>query len=205
MAYTGGELNKLNGDYGISAPYKSVPVMKLIKNHRPKSKDELCELIKNHYENDCPCGVKSQGTVEDFGKNLFEAQQKAWKTYRYTLKDCIQWEYDLFVVQSLKGTVVENRAKKEVQTLLPLLIIDEAEGFVDEELRIDLVISKNGVETCGIQVKPATFKLMREGVISFNKNANEKWGKPVFYLYYNDSEVFTNLNEVINKIKEVNG
>ncbi|GET45582.1 hypothetical protein [Capnocytophaga felis] len=76
MTYTGGELNKLNGDYGISAPNKSVPVMKLIKNHKPNSKDELYELIKFHYEIECPCGVKSQGTIEGFGKNLYEAQQK---------------------------------------------------------------------------------------------------------------------------------
>ena len=97
-AYTGGELNKLNGDAGISAPQKSVPVMKLIKNHRPKSKDELHEQIKFHYENNCPCGVKSQGTVEDFGKNLYDAQLSAYGKYKYSLQECIQWEYDLFVV-----------------------------------------------------------------------------------------------------------
>jgi len=204
VTYTGGELNKLNGDYGISAPYKSVPVMKLIKNHRPKSKDELCELIKYHYENTCSCGVKSQGTVEDFGKNLYEAQLTAWKTYKYSLKDCIQWEYDLFVVQSLKGTLVENKASNELRKLLPDLNVEEAEGYVDEELRIDLVISKNGIDTCGVQVKPTTFKLMREGVITFNKNANAKWGRPVFYLYYDNNEAFVNLEEVVNKINETN-
>ena len=46
MAYTGGPLNELNGKMGISAPYKSVAVMKLIRYHKPKSKDELVELIK---------------------------------------------------------------------------------------------------------------------------------------------------------------
>lgn len=45
MAYTGGPLNELNGKMGISAPYKSVAVMKLIRYHKPKSKDELVELI----------------------------------------------------------------------------------------------------------------------------------------------------------------
>jgi putative transposase len=65
-AYTGGELNKLNGDYGVSAPYKSVPVMKLIRVHRPKSKDELYELIKVHYERNCERGVKSEGTVNRY-------------------------------------------------------------------------------------------------------------------------------------------
>jgi len=56
MAYTGGPLNELNGKMGISAPYKSVAVMKLIKQHNPKSKGELVELIKWHSENTCECG-----------------------------------------------------------------------------------------------------------------------------------------------------
>jgi hypothetical protein len=205
MTYTGGELNKLNGDYGISAPYKSVPVMKLIKNHRPKSKEELYQLIKTHFEKDCSCGVKSQGTVEDFGKNLYEAQIKAWQKYKYTLQECIQWEYDLFVVQSLKGTLIENKAKQNLQKELSNFIINEAEGFVDEELRVDLIILHNNIEICGIQVKPLTFNLMREGVITFNKIANAKWGKPVFYLFYDNKENFTNIDEIITNIKKLNG
>ena len=202
MAYTGGELNHLNGKFGISAPFKSVPVMKLIKEHRPKSKDELCELIKYHHENNCKCGVKSQGTVEDFGKKLYEAQIEEWGRYKYSLQDCTQWEYDLFVVQSLKGTLVENKALLELRKKLPDFTISEAEGFVDEELRIDLIISQNGIEKCGIQVKPLTFKLMRAGITTFNKVANAKWGKPVHYLFYNEEENFTNFNETIDEIKK---
>jgi len=202
-AYTGGELNKLNGDYGISAPYKSVPVMKLIKNHRPKSKDELYEQIKFHFENECSCGIRSQGTVEDFGKNLFNAQQVAWGKEKYSLQECIQWEYDLFVIQSLKGTLVEEKAIGLLREKLNEYKISEADGFVDEELRVDLIVSKNEVEICGIQVKPSTFKLMRAGVIIFNKQAHSKWGKRVFYLYYDDKEDFTNLNEIIEEIKKL--
>ena len=41
MAYTGGALNELNGKMGISNPNTSVPVMKLIKTHQPKSRNEL--------------------------------------------------------------------------------------------------------------------------------------------------------------------
>lgn len=201
MAYTGGELNGLNGKYGISAPYKSVPVMKLIKEHRSKSKEELYELIKQHYENTCSCGVKSLGTVEDFGKNLYEAQIKEWGKYKYSLQECIQWEYDLFVIQSLKGTLVENKALSKLKSELSNYTVEEAEGFVDEELRIDLIVSQNGIEKCGVQVKPLTFNLMREGVITFNKVANAKWGKPVYYLFYDDNENFTNIDEVIEQIK----
>jgi len=200
MAYTGGELNKLNGDYGISAPGKSVPVMKLIKNHQPKSKDELYQLIEWHYKNNCFCNIKSQGTVKDFGKNLYEAQIKEWQKYKHTLQECIQWEYDLFITQSLKGALIENRAKEILQNKLQNLIVIEADGFVDEELRIDLIVCKHDLEMCGIQIKPETYKFMRQGVITYNKIANTKWGKPVFYLFYNEKEEFINMDEVVGNI-----
>lgn len=203
MAYTGGPLNELNGKMGISAPFKSVPVMKLIKAHNPKSKEELVELIKWHSENTCECGVKSQGTVESFGKNLYDAQIPYWGTHKFTLQECIQWEYDLFVVQSLKGGLIEKKAIAELGKLLPGVSFEEAEGYLDEELRIDLILKKGGTEIGGIQVKPLTFKKMRNEVITFNKTANQKWDKPVLYLYYDDNEAFVNLNELISEIKKL--
>ena len=202
MAYTGGELNLLNGKHGISAPNKSVPVMKLIKAHRPKSRDELYGLIQYHFETNCKCGIKSKGRIEDFGKSLYDAQLAEWGQYKYSLKECIQWEYDLFVTQSLKGNNIENKAYGILQKILNTVELKAqiAEGFIDEELRVDLLVSKNNKNICGIQVKPNTFKKMREGVIFQNKKANKKWGKPVFYLFYNETEELINTNEIVTNI-----
>lgn len=203
MAYTGGPLNELNGKMGISAPYKSVPVMKLIRTHNPKSKEELVDLIKWHSENTCECGIVSQGTIESFGKNLYDSQNKYWGETRYSLQDCIQWEYDLFVVQSLKGGIVEKKAIAGLSENISGFAFEEAEGFLDEELRIDIIIKENGSEVAGIQVKPVTFKKMRREVITFNKDANRKWGKPVFYLYYDDCENFVNIDEIVSAIQKL--
>jgi hypothetical protein len=200
MAYTGGPLNELNGKMGISAPHKSVPVMKLIKAHNPKSKGELVELIKWHSEHTCECGVVSQGTVETFGENLYNSQIPYWGKIKYSLKDCIQWEYDLFVVNSLKGGIIERKAITQLQKIIPSFSFIEAKGFLDEELRIDIIIIKDKKEIGGIQVKPLTFKLMRTEVITFNKKANQKWDKPVLYLFYNDNEEFVNLSELVDYI-----
>lgn len=201
MTYTGGLLNELNGKMGISAPYKSVPVMKLIKAHQPKSREELAGLIKSHYEKTCECGIKSRGTVEMFGKNLYDSQMKYWGKIKFSLQECIQWEYDLFIVQSLKGGIMEKKAMEELFKNLVQYKVGEAGDYVDEELRIDIIVMKDNSEIAGIQVKPNTFKWMRNEVISFNRAANKKWGKPVFYLYYNDNEEFLNLAEVESEIK----
>lgn len=205
MSLTGGELNLLNGQQGISAPHKSVPVMKLIREHKPKTKNELVQLIEDHYRHRCNCGVVSQGTVDDFGKNLYESQIRQWGKYKYSLEECKRWEYDLFITQSLKGNLVEDKAKRMLQSRVSGMTVVDATGELDNEYRIDLVIRKNSRDICGIQIKPHTFYYMRRNVIDFNYVANTNWGKPVYYLIYSETEEFTNLDEVVAKILETAG
>lgn len=203
MAYTGGELNELNGKMGISNPKTSVPVMKLIKVHSPKSKDALVDLIEYHKNNKCDCGVVSTGTVKEFGERLFSSQFEYWGKNKYTLEQCIQWEYDLFVVQSLKGGLIEKTALNKFKDSFNEYIIEEAEGYLDDELRIDLIIYNSKKEIIGgIQVKPKTFKNMRREVIYMQQKQNQKWGNPVWMLYYNQDESFENYESVIQNIKK---
>lgn len=203
MAYTGGELNELNGKMGISDPKRSVPVMRLIRNHKPKSKEALVQLIEYHKNKKCDCGVISTGTVLEFGKRLYDSQEKYWGEKKYTLAQCIQWEYDLFVVQSLKGGMLEKKALIMFKKELPSFYFEEAEGYLDDELRIDiLVYDKNKKIIGGVQVKPKTFKSMRSEVLFMQKKQNEKWGYPVWYLFYNKDESFSNKEDVIKKLKK---
>lgn len=202
MAYTGGELNRLNGAYGISAPHKSVPVLKLIKYHNPKSYEELYHLISYHFTNSCECGIKSQGTVEDFGKNLFDSQIHEWGHHKFSLDSCIQWEYNLFVINSLKGSYLEKKALLQLSGKTKYQV-QEANNYIDEELRVDLILSYNNEQIAGIQVKPDTYNYIRYGVKKFNIEANKKWGLPVFYLYYDANDNFINFDEIINKIHDI--
>ncbi len=202
MAYTGGELNELNGKMGISDPKRSVPVMRLIRNHQPKSKDALVQLIAYHKNNKCECGVISTGTVREFGERLFESQDVYWGEKRYTLEQCIQWEYDLFIVQSLKGGVIEKIALKVLRKAMPDFYFEEAEGCLDDELRIDLLVydaSKNILG--GIQVKPKSFISMRSEVLFMQKKQNKKWGYPVWFLFYNKDDSFHEFEMLIKRIE----
>ena len=201
MTYTGGELNILNGKMGISNPKTSVPVMKLIKEHNPKSKEALVQLIEYHKVNKCSCGIISTGTVKEFGERLYESQKLYWGQYKFTLQQCIQWEYDLFVVQSLKGGIIEKTAFELLQKSLNNFIIEEAKGYLDDELRIDLVVyDLKKVILGGIQIKPKTFNSMRPEVLFMQKKQNLKWGYPVWFLFYNKDETFVDLEHLIDTI-----
>lgn len=200
---TGGPLNLLNGKYGVSAPQDSVPVMKLIRVHKPKSREELVCLIKEHSKKKCACGIVSRGSIEDFGKNLYEAQLEEWGTYRYTLEECIRWEYDLFITQSLKGNFIERKAKTTLSNELENLSVEDSNDYYDEELRIDIVIKKREKTIAGIQVKPESFHNVRAGVKYMNKHRNSLVGFPVFYLFYDyETEEFLNLSEVIEGLND---
>ncbi|MDP3114067.1 MAG: MjaI family restriction endonuclease [Candidatus Cloacimonadaceae bacterium] len=146
-----------------------------------------------------------QGSVEDFGRNLYESQIRQWGKYKYSLEECKRWEYDLFITQSLKGNLIEDKAKKVISLQLPSLDVIDASAELDSEYRIDLVVKKNGTEVCGIQIKPHTFYFMRQNVVSFNYVANTSWGKPVYYLIYDEREEFTNLPEIVSKIQDIVG
>ena len=200
--YTGGPLNWLNGKMAVSAPNNSVPVMELIRNHHPRSRSELNDLIRYHYENVCACGVRSNGTIEDFGSNLYEAQKIVWGEYRYSLVECIRWEYGLFVCQSMKGHLLEEKAVSLLSDRILNLDCEETTGYIDEELRIDILVKRNQTEIAGIQVKPLSFRNVRENVIAYSEHANKRWGRPVYYLYYDEDDTFVNLEEVVNQLVE---
>lgn len=207
MVDTGGELNRLNGKMGISAPYNSVPIMKLISNHNPNSHEELVELIEQHIGGADCCDVVSQGTVKDFGKNLYEAQQEFWGEERYTLEQCVKWEYDLFVSQSLKGDTMETKAISKLSRRLDdisNLKLEESNEIVDNEYRIDIEVSINENILMGIQVKPNSYHNMRTEVKYQNNSANKLYSGDVFYLYYDyDTENFENLEQIEEEIRKI--
>ena len=205
-ADTGGLLNLLNSRMNISSPNNSVPVIKLINIHKPQSYEELESLIDYHYYNDCDCGVKSRGTVRSFGVNLFEAQLEFFGEYRFDLEECIRWEYDLFVRNSLKGNLMENKAVEELSKCLgENFCVRNSSGFVDEFYRVDVEVFFCDVLMCGIQVKPFSYVFMGESVQEVNVVLNSKYSVDVFYLFYDDDGFFMNLDIVVCDVFDLVG
>ena len=137
----------------------------------------------------------------DFGKNLYQAQKTVWGEYKYTLAECVQWEYDLFIVNSLKGHTMEQQAITELDLWLPNnYIIIKSDEMIDEDFRVDLEIIYDNHTIIGIQVKPLSYKYSRENVKKYNIELNNKYDYDVLYLYYDEDSEFTNITEIINKI-----
>lgn len=203
MAYTGGELNKLNGMMGISSVENSVPIMKLIDNHKPKSEGELVKLIEHHVGGADCCDVVSRGTIQDFGRELYDAQEEMWGEKRYSLEECIIWEYDLFIVQSMKGNTMESKAIDELRDRLTFCNaeVTRAGTTIDSEYRIDLIVKQGEIIISGIQVKPTSYNTARDEVKLRHEQSNQMFKQEVLYLYYEyETEEFTNIDGVVEEL-----
>ena len=110
--------------------------------------------------------------------------------------------YDLFVSQSLKGIYIEKKAISILSDRIKDYKFSEADGYLDEELRLDILMINNSETIGGIQVKPDSFINMRKSVKKRNRISNEGFGKPVFYLYYDGKGNFINLTQLIKRIRE---
>ena len=201
---TGGLLNELNGKMRISAPQNSVPIIKLINTHQPRTAYELEKLIEYHHTHDCPCGIKSKGTVYDFGKNLYESQKYYFKDYLFTLEECMQWEYDLFITNSLKGNNMEKQAMEMLENGLPdEYHVRKSHRLIDEKCNVDLEIVKDDKTLVGVQVKPVSYNYTDQEVKDINKTKNSNYKYDVIYLYYDDEGTIINAEDINEKVMEM--
>lgn len=195
---TGGELNWLNEKYKCNARRNTVPVMDLVRHHRPTSPENLRTLIEAHYTvNVCAqCGCKSAGTVEQFASQLFEAQYNEPEqrvNRRYTWDECYTFHYTLFCVAPLRGIAMERAVHGAVGTLLRhtrAWCIREATQREDFDCAVDLVIERTDADSdhrpravLGLQVKPDSV-LKRTSVMAQNRRKHKTFGAPVLFIVY---------------------
>ena len=197
---TGGELNRLNEHARCNSRRKSVPVMDLVRAHRPADPEVLRVLIENHHHRKCRhCDCRSMGTVEQFATNLYNAQfeRGAGLQKRYTWDECYNFQYTLFCVAPLRGRAMEEASMAEF-----VKAIKEHDGFVglkcreatrkeDFEYAVDFVVVDScGAPVLGVQTKPASF-LHRADVLQQNRDKQARFNAPVVFHVYDRSGTFS--------------
>jgi hypothetical protein len=183
--------------------------MDLIRQHNPVNRDHLVALIASHQlgekDESCKCGCRSAGTIEDFGANLYKANLDFFKDkpeQAKTLQECTTFMYNLFVVQSLKGNLMEDKALSILKA--QKYNVRNATDIEDFQMGVDIVIIEDNKDICGIQVKPVSYGRLphHSDVVQVNLKKNKKFGKEVIYMYYDLDNNFVNTDEVILKLKK---
>ena len=198
---TGGELNGLNERSRCNSRRKSVPVMDLVRAHRPATPEALRLLIEQHHRSQCrDCSCRSMGTVEQFASNLYNAQFERGVRLqkKYTWDECYLFQYTLFCVAPLRGRTMEEASRAEFVGAIKkcgwgeTLRCREATREEDFDFAVDLVVvdSLSGAPVLGIQTKPDSF-LHRADVIRQNKAKQERFNAPVVFHVYDRKGNFT--------------
>ena len=156
---TGGELNRLNEAKRCNVRHRTVPVMDLVRYHRPSSPEALRKCIEEHHHqaSTCTlCNCRSVGTVEQFASTLYMAQFNApahTPKRRYTWDECYRFHYTLFCIAPLRGLAMERAAQEQIEVVLRqehILLestthhwcVREATRHEDFDCAVDLVIER---------------------------------------------------------------
>ena len=203
---TTGILNDINERYYCSSKRNTVAIQELIRIHKIKSQRQLIAHIEYHKNNKCSCGIKSNGTLESFAQYLWVCYNDYVKTkgieLSKTYDDCLIFMRTLFITHSLRGNSMEDKVKN-------LLISNgiqckSASMLEDFKYAVDLITSKDGKNTYGIQVKPLSYKnfAKEHKVVQANIKKNNKYPHEVLYVYYNKSYEVLDIETIIKKTKE---
>lgn len=213
---TKGILNQINERYKCNSKRNTVPVMNLIRFHKPKQNAELTALIASHqvghaHEN-CECGCKSNGTVETFADKLYDSYldyctKNEGVPYKNS-EDALIFMKHLFVINALKGDKMENKYMNSFNDYFKEHSLNykciTAPTLYDFKYSVDLLIEDvDGKEVGFIQVKPVSYKNFprHHQVVQINIEKNKLLGEDVTYVYYDKNTKFTeSIKDSVNKM-----
>ena len=209
---THGELNDLNEKYQCNSRRNTVPVMDLVRYHRPDNPEVLRQLIEKHHNSACSrCRCNSAGTVEQFASRLYLAQFKEKLTRRYSWDECYRFHYTLFCIAPLRGRSMEHASRNMIAAALKndsttaTCHVREATQTEDFECAVDLVIARSADPTApallGIQVKPQSV-LHRTTIMEQNRQKHAAFAAPVIFHIYDRRGTFTpGASSIVQKVK----
>ena len=201
---TGGPLNVLNELCACNSRSKTVAIMALLDAHPTDDPIQLEELIRNHSQTSCECGVRSTGPLESFATLLFEAQNDPralrWKTAhrRHTMQECLDFHRALFCEAPIRGRKFELRSRQALEQQLNadnkvVWTTRRATRYEDANLAVDYIVLYEKKEMFGVQVKPHT-ALYRADIMSINRAKHAKCSYPVVFHIYDDDGMFQPLD-----------
>ncbi len=200
---TGGVLNVINEKYGCNNPNTTVRTTAIAAAHRPQSAATMLALLDSHTEARCSaCGQQCRNgglvawTQVLYNMTRMEVQRGNCAARAVTMQDCGNFMYDLFVRAPVRGFAMEVRALQALTQAAGHVAFTHATPDQDVEFAVDLVSP-----TCGIQVKPESYKHVREDVHHTNARKNKAYGKPVHYLYYGSDGAWSNLDSVVASLE----
>ncbi len=205
-------LNYTCQTYQLSRPNKVGAVMAMIRECQPKSIEEWERwYFENAYTKaETPTKVTRE-SIRELGERLYEKITEVvipeWKAAfdQLTLKDCIEYIYNLTVNRTYDGFLREKSVVNDgLAKMFTNVVFEESDADLDHAGDVDY-IGRVGNKAFGIQIKPVTGKFsfanyspterMKASFLAFE----DKYGGRVFVVFSLDGEIGN--EDVIKKIR----
>jgi hypothetical protein len=178
----------------------------VVDKHNLKEASRVEEEIENHIGgcSKTNCTAVSEGTIEDFARNLYRVQNDEWGKTKYTYERCEKFIRDLFTEDTVRGVRMENKVIDIIESQLDLVNVERTSSYIDTEYRVDLEVKFEDSIIVGIQVKPNSYNRVSKNIKSSNKEKNSEYPHPVIYIYYNkENEEILNIKNTVDKIRSI--
>ena len=199
---TGGYLNVLNERFKCNDPKQTILISAIMRYHTPRTEEAMLNIINTHEHTYCNiCKQKSRnGGLLGWITTLWNIVQQHGAGHNISRADCESFVYDLYIRAPVSGFYFEDMAVRWLANHgynVRLATPDE-----DCKFSVDVaVLSKwSGGVLAGVQVKPESYRYVREDVHRINFAKNQKAGYPVFYLYYTKANTWLNDREVLTSL-----
>ena len=169
------------------SPSKTIPtgIIGLIRKHNLDTPERVEKCIDFHFHNNCKCGIKSLGTLNDFATIMHKDQTD------FTYQECKDYIIDLYTLKSFYGHLKEMHVILQLRSSLKNNF-RYATDVEDSLYAIDIVIDN----VAAVQVKPLSYHNVDK---TTNQKKNKAFGKPVYYIYYDKDGIY-NIENLIDII-----
>lgn len=212
--------------HGLTNSRTTVPIMALLKAHpNVLDPDDIADLIKLHRPREegpgtgcSTCSVISKGTLEDFGRRVYDRYKQVGQKPDMTLDDCCWFVKLLYTEKSCTGIFKEREVFEDIKHRILERYGDKhvrvrlANDQEDRDYAVDIIISKlvtvneelqDEQPLLGLQVKPHSYRYARPHILLMNDTKNSHFGKEVLYVFYDTKMSIINLDTVIGRIFEM--
>ena len=212
-------ISDVNRRQGCSHWENTLSTSQLMQFHRPKSKEELIDLILKHHPYYGKCRTCKQigkdGSLTEWAMHLYHEQFNMYPEERYTFSQAWLWMYNLFIERTWLGREMELRAIQEMNDMLPSAYhLWDALPQEDRDFAVDSWVyygdpgatRKDEMKRiCGLQVKPKSYFEAERLKSAREKEAqkHDKVPEPVHFLIYDKNQSWTNFYEIEHLILHI--
>jgi hypothetical protein len=176
------DLNCVFNDYKINAVRYSTRISGILRTQNISGSDDLARIVNERLK----ANMLSRVIIGDRSIKVDSLTQLSYvfmmccyfAGFVASQMECYNYIYKVFVDDSWLGFIREKKCAELLKPEYPTARLSDADE--DTKYAVDIVVP----DKFGVQLKPESYKRFNMQA-DLNKSKNDRYGLPVYYVYYN--------------------